>query len=64
MTPARLSTLGWILFAISGVLFLIPAVQVGDPLIIAGCVVWLVAIAIFLWVDWLRAQQSSDAGRS
>ncbi len=59
MTPARLVQLGWILFAISGLLFLIPALQAGDPLIIAGCILWLVAVAIFLLVDRLTAR---DAG--
>ncbi len=55
MTPARLTRIGWTLFAISGVLFLIPALQAGDVVIAAGCILWLIAVAIFLRVDWLNA---------
>ena len=39
---------GWILFVICAVLFLASGIQTGDPLLIAGSVVFLLACFLFL----------------
>lgn len=39
---------GWALFALSGVMFLIVAIRAGDLYGTIGCLLWLAAIACFL----------------
>jgi len=40
--------LGWLMFAGSGLSFLIVALQNGDRISAAGCVMWLAGIVFFL----------------
>lgn len=51
MATKKLTRVGWILFAISGGLFLVPAIRAADLWTTAGCVLWLIAVGIFLWID-------------
>ena len=39
---------GWLMFALSGVFFLIIGIREGDGLVIAGAVVWMIGCASFL----------------
>ena len=48
MSGSRFGTIGWALFAVSGVLFLIAALRAGDTLLVWGSVTWLVGVAAFL----------------
>lgn len=56
MSSSTLTRLGWILFAVSGVLFLVPAMRAGDRWTATGCIIWLVAVAIFLWLEVTQSQ--------
>jgi lipid-A-disaccharide synthase-like uncharacterized protein len=48
LNAKRLHLLAWILFLICGVFYLIAAIRDRDPLLIAGSVCFVVAVAIFL----------------
>ena len=48
MDHGRLGSVGWMLFAVSGVFFLIVAVRDGDGLVLASAVAWLLGVAAFL----------------
>lgn len=47
-TEVAFHTAGWILFVLCAVLFLASGIQVRDPLLIAGSVVFLLACFVFL----------------
>ncbi len=44
----RLELIAWTGFAISGVLYLVAGIRSGDGLVVAGSVIWLAAVAVFL----------------
>ncbi len=53
--PARLGPVefrlllgGWAAFTASGILFIVSAMRAGDPWGLAGSVVWLVGVGLFL----------------
>lgn len=48
MTGGRFDLAGWALFAVSGVVFLIAALQDGNTLLAWGCIAWLAGAAAFL----------------
>lgn len=48
MPGGKFELAGWILFSVSGVLFLIAAWREGDPLLLWGSIAWLVGVAAFL----------------
>ena len=48
MATGRLITWGWIMFAFSGVCFLIPAVRDADWWSLGAAVTWLVGVGLFL----------------
>jgi hypothetical protein len=39
---------GWLMFFLSGVLFLISAIRAADWFVVGGSVVWLIGVALFL----------------
>lgn len=43
-----LEPIGWMLFTISGLFFLVVGIRDGDPLVICGVVAWLIGCAIFM----------------
>jgi hypothetical protein len=43
---------GWVLFAISGVFFLIIAVRDGDMLVMASAIAWLLGVMVFVYGRW------------
>ena len=45
MTGSRSELIGWALFAVSGVVFLIAAPRDGDPLLAGGSISWLAGVA-------------------
>ena len=47
MTDGRFDLAGWVLFAVSGVVFLIAALRDGNTLLARGCVTWLAGVAAF-----------------
>ena len=47
MSEARWSLVGLSGFAASGVLFTVSSLRAGDPWSLAGCVVWLMACAVW-----------------
>ena len=48
MAPGRYDRAGWIAFALSGVFFIIAGARSGDPWTVAGSVVWLIGVGLFL----------------
>ena len=48
MPGGRLEMIGWVLFAASGVVFLISALRERDMLLAWGSIMWLVGVAVFL----------------
>ncbi|MEM7093024.1 MAG: hypothetical protein AAF567_08475 [Actinomycetota bacterium] len=45
---SRHELFGWLMFSLSGVFFLIIGFRDGEPLVIAGAVVWMIGCASFL----------------
>lgn len=39
---------GWVMFLLSGVVFLIVGIRASDPLTVAGAVVWMIGCGAFL----------------
>lgn len=49
MTPGgRFDLVGWGLFTVSGIVFLVAALRDGDMLLVWGSIAWLVGVAFFL----------------
>ena len=48
MSGGRFEMAGWGLFSVSGVLFLVAALRVGDALLLWGSITWLLGVALFL----------------
>jgi len=48
MRGSRFEPAGWIMFTVSGVVFLAAALRDGDQLIFWGSVTWLVGVGFFL----------------
>jgi len=53
MTGGRFELIGWCLFTVSGVMFLVAALRAGDALLLWGSITWLVGVAAFL-AGWAR----------
>ena len=56
MNENRLQLLGWMLFAVSGVFFLIDALESGDKTALVSAITWLLGIGFFL----LKSKAPSD----
>lgn len=39
---------GWVMFTLSGVLFLISGIRAGDVYTVAGSVIWMIGVSFFL----------------
>ena len=48
MTGGRFEVIGWGLFTVSGVMFLIAALRAGDALLLWGSITWLAGVGFFL----------------
>ncbi len=48
MSGGRFELAGWVLFSVSGVLFLVAALRAGDALLLWGSITWLAGVAAFL----------------
>lgn len=48
MSGGRFELVGWSLFTVSGVMFLIAALRAGDALLLWGSITWLVGVGFFL----------------
>ena len=48
MAGGRYEWIGWGLFTVSGVVFLVAALRDGDGLLVWGSITWLVGVAAFL----------------
>ena len=48
MSGSRFELVGWGLFTVSGIVFLIAALRDGDPLLLWGSITWLAGVAFFL----------------
>ena len=48
MSGSRFELVGWGLFTVSGVVFLIAALRDGDSLLLWGSITWLVGVGFFL----------------
>ena len=48
MTGGRFELIGWCLFTVSGVMFLVAALRAGDALLLWGSITWLAGVAFFL----------------
>lgn len=48
MTGGRFEVVGWGLFTVSGVMFLIAALRAGDALLLWGSITWLAGVGFFL----------------
>ncbi|MCY4371840.1 MAG: hypothetical protein OXF41_21020 [bacterium] len=44
----RFDLIGWVLFTISGIVFLLAALRDGDILLLWGSITWLVGVVFFL----------------
>jgi hypothetical protein len=49
MTPYRWILLGWLMFAISGVFFLVDAIESGDKTALGSAITWIVGVAFFVF---------------
>lgn len=47
----RLAFYGWIMFAISGLFFLVGALRDGDAMTLGAAITWLVGVAMFLFAS-------------
>jgi len=45
----RLALIGWILFTVSGVFFLIDALESGDKTALGSALTWIVGVLFFIW---------------
>ncbi len=61
MDDGRYSSIGWTLFAVSGVFFLIVAVRDADGLVLTSAVAWLLGVAAFL-LGHRRSRRGSSVG--
>ena len=48
MSNRGLATAGWAMFALSGVFFLVPAIQNRDVWSLGAAITWLIGVALFL----------------
>ena len=48
MSGNDLVRVGWLMFAMSGVLFIIAGWRERDPYTVAGSIVWLIGVVLFL----------------
>ncbi|MDE0375353.1 MAG: hypothetical protein OXK16_05250 [bacterium] len=48
MSGGRFELIGWCLFTVSSVMFLIAALRAGDALLLWGSITWLVGVGFFL----------------
>ncbi len=49
MHAKRLALIGWALFTVSGVFFLIDALESGDKTSLGSALTWLAGIVFFIW---------------
>ena len=54
MNGGRFEIAGWALFGLSGVFFLIMAIQDGDALALVSAVAWILGVAAFVYGRWGR----------
>lgn len=45
----RTTLAGWMMFGLSGLLFLVPAVRAGDIWSFGAAITWLIGVGLFLW---------------
>ncbi len=50
----RLTLIGWAAFGGSGVLYLVSGIRSGDGWVVAGSIVWLAAVGVFVTALLLR----------
>jgi len=48
MSQSRLVRAGWMMFALSGLFFLVPAIRNRDLWSLGGAITWLIGVGIFL----------------
>lgn len=48
MLRLRLTYLAWFAFLLSGILFIVSGIRAGDPWTVAGSVIWIAGVGLFL----------------
>ncbi|MFT7475429.1 MAG: hypothetical protein ACI81L_002368 [Verrucomicrobiales bacterium] len=48
MNENRLALIGWLMFTVSGLFFLIDALETGDKTALASAITWLLGVGFFL----------------
>ncbi len=48
MSHSRLALSGWMMFALSGLFFLVPAIRSGDVWALGAAITWLIGVGLFL----------------
>jgi len=48
MSSSRYATAGWLMFALSGLFFLVPAIRNADFWSLGAAITWLIGVGLFL----------------